>query len=41
LAGLTGNKFLTKSLFQKFFKVKTFTPSSKNILIFFMTFFIG
>jgi len=32
LAGLTGNKFLTKNLFQQFFNMKTFTPSSsKNI----------
>jgi len=31
LAGLTGNKFLTKNLFQQFFKMKTFTPSSSNI----------
>jgi len=42
LAGLAGNKFLTKSLFQQFFKMRTFTPSSsKNILLFFMTFSTG
>jgi len=42
LAGLTGNKFPNKNLFQQFFKMKTFTPSSsKNILLFFMTFLIG
>jgi len=42
LAGLAGNKFLTKSLFEQFFKMKTFKPSSsKNIFIFFMTFLIG
>jgi len=33
-AGLAGYKFLTKNLFQQFFKMKTFTPSSKNILYF-------
>jgi len=41
LAGLAGNKFLTKNLFQQFFKMKTFTPSSKNTLLFFMTFLIA
>jgi len=34
LAGLAGNKVLTKHLFQQFFKMKTFTPSSKNIQCF-------
>jgi len=29
LAGLVSNKFLTKNLFQQFFKMKTFTPSSQ------------
>jgi len=37
LADLAGNKLLTKNLFQQLFKVKTFTPSSKNILLFFTT----
>jgi len=33
LTGLAGSKFLTKNLFQKFFKMKTFTPSSsKNVV---------
>jgi len=42
LAGLVGNKFLTKHLFQQFFKMKTSTPSSsKNLFIFFMRFLIG
>jgi len=38
LAGLAGNKFLTKNLFQQLFKMKTFTPdlpsSSNNSLYF-------
>jgi len=39
LAGLGDNKFLTKNLFQQFFKMKTFThSSSQNTLLFFMTF---
>jgi len=41
LAGLPGNKLLTKSLFQQSFKMKTFTPSSKTLILFFMTFLIG
>jgi len=52
LAGLAGKMFVTKHLFQQFFKMKTyftpslphknFTPSSaKNILLSFMTFLIG
>jgi len=42
LAGLPGNKFLTKNLFQQFFKMKTFaTSSSNNIFLFFMKFLIG
>jgi len=28
LAGLAGNKFLTKNLFKQFLEMKTFTPSS-------------
>jgi len=32
VAGLADNKFLTKNLFQQFFKMKTFAPSlSKNM----------
>jgi len=41
LSGLAGNKFLTKDLFQRFFKKKTFIHSSKNLLLFSMTFLIG
>jgi len=41
LAGLPGNKFLTKSLLQQFLKTQTFTPSSKILLHFFMTVLIG
>jgi len=42
LAGLAGKKFQIKNLFQLFFKMKTFTPSSsKNILLFFMKFLVG
>jgi len=41
LAGLTGNKFLTKTC-SNGFQDENFAPSSsKNMLIFFMTFFIG
>jgi len=42
IAGQAGNKFLIKNVFQQFFKMKPFTPSSsKNILLFFVTFLFG
>jgi len=40
LAGLASNKFTTKTLFQQFCRMESFTPSSKYF-IFFMTLDIG
>jgi len=41
LAGLAGSKFLTKNLFQQFYKAKTFTPSSSKNILLFMKLLIG
>jgi len=41
LAGLAGNQFLTRNMFQPFFEMKTFTPSPKYTLSSIQNFQLG